>query len=627
MFSLVFYSTVWSQQQIIDLTTGSTSGVLQPFGANDDTWQVQLPNGTIANGIVCTGLGPWGANPCGRWITSVVDALNAPIPVPGGAYIYQMSFNANQCLVNDATITLNFAGADNNGGSISINGNAYAIPWVGGAGVGGNFNPLTTNVVIPIAPAQIVPGVNVIQVLVNNAAGANSFTGLLLCGNLTINYTSGLVPAISGSNNVCSGQSLLTFTGDDGPGNSTNHYWEITQCDAAGVPTGAYTWNNNWDPGSPGVFTFANPPACNKYYKIKLAVQNDCAGWVPTERIIFFGCTPTVDVGADVNICQGQCVNIGYTGSGKGTSYTWWTTNPNGYNVVIGYTQQLTVCPATTTTYTLTATNTVSGCSVSDAVTVNVNPINLDPDFHIDYQFPSGAPFFNLSVYTYSSLPPGAHFLWKVEALDVTNGMATYPGSVLFSPSVYMGYPNPTASSPLILSGYDFPFSVDPNGLTPYPGRFYMYHPYTGALMRYRITRGVWMEPSDPCNPYEQQSYIVGITPIYASSDDGSHGYVYDIYEDTDAPDYSNLLTSGNTMEETNPVQLKVYPNPSSSIFNIGWGTGTASLEVYDMLGNSILSEESCKSYLLDLSGYAKGIYLVNVISEGKMYTQKIILE
>ena len=77
---------------------------------------------------------------------------------------------------------------------------------------------------------------------------------------------------------------------------------------------------------------------------------------------------PTTNAGADAVICEGECQTIGISPT-AGLGYSWspptdldnsFISNPLG-------------CPASTTTYILTVTDTATGCENTDSVTITVN--------------------------------------------------------------------------------------------------------------------------------------------------------------------------------------------------------------------------------------------------------------
>jgi len=80
--------------------------------------------------------------------------------------------------------------------------------------------------------------------------------------------------------------------------------------------------------------------------------------------------TPTLDLGADLEICAGSSIPLSYTSNGVFTSYNW--SPPNGLSC--------TTCPApvasplVTTVYYFTA-STADGCTNLDSLTVTVKPL------------------------------------------------------------------------------------------------------------------------------------------------------------------------------------------------------------------------------------------------------------
>ena len=84
---------------------------------------------------------------------------------------------------------------------------------------------------------------------------------------------------------------------------------------------------------------------------------------------------------------------------------------------------------------------------------------------------------------------------------------------------------------------------------------------------------------------------------------------------------------------EAYPEGIDVFPNPSRGQFNIDATSleqKPCTLIVYDILGKMVLSQniESSDDHLikLDLTSRHAGIYMVNVFSTDKAFTQKIIL-
>jgi len=77
---------------------------------------------------------------------------------------------------------------------------------------------------------------------------------------------------------------------------------------------------------------------------------------------------------------------------------------------------------------------------------------------------------------------------------------------------------------------------------------------------------------------------------------------------------------------------LSIYPNPSSSIFNITWKTGQRfSISIFDITGKSLFQKDNrvsnSKSLQLDLSNFNKGLYIAKIRIDNKQTVKKLILK
>lgn len=74
-----------------------------------------------------------------------------------------------------------------------------------------------------------------------------------------------------------------------------------------------------------------------------------------------------------------------------------------------------------------------------------------------------------------------------------------------------------------------------------------------------------------------------------------------------------------------------IYPNPSSGIFTVNLKSKPSNTKicVYDILGNCILGKVSIKNSTpeINLSNNAKGIYFIEITSEGEREVRKIVLQ
>ena len=85
--------------------------------------------------------------------------------------------------------------------------------------------------------------------------------------------------------------------------------------------------------------------------------------------------------------------------------------------------------------------------------------------------------------------------------------------------------------------------------------------------------------------------------------------------------------------EITQEATVTVYPNPSNGIFKIEMEDVTGQMadgdiEVYNSLGKLVFSSElHTTTYTLDLRSKSKGIYFIKVITDDRVYSQKVIIE
>jgi hypothetical protein len=364
---MLFYSVLFANTRVVDLTTGydNASSSFIPFNGStpDDQWTVKIPGGSTFINAYAASYSSWATTPNARWISPGVSSSGTALAIWNGVYTYKLTFTASTCSVQSATLLLNNFGGDNAVTSIQVNSHNYPLS----AGFT-SFSATSLSV-----GADIIPGTNTITVTVRNDLDINNYmtvSGLLIDGNLTIDYWDPtLIPTITGNNTFCSGP--IALSGSDGPGMALNHYWEILESDQYGnVISGGYSWYG-WTAGSPTTFNHPNPSSipCNKYYRIKLALSNACFAWVETTMVIRINCNPTADAGSDIYLCSPGCVTIGGGGrTQNNVSFSW---SPSG-STVSGHPQQTIVCPTVTTTYTVTATNTITGCTSTDIVTVNI---------------------------------------------------------------------------------------------------------------------------------------------------------------------------------------------------------------------------------------------------------------
>ncbi len=159
----------------------------------------------------------------------------------------------------------------------------------------------------------------------------------------TVNITqpNGMTVSGSGVNILCNGQSNGTAS--------------ATATGGSGLYT--YAWNN-------GQTTQTATGLTAGTYTVVISDINGCT---KTQTVTINQPGAIVVTATGGTICDGECINITANGSG-GTgniTYTWNPGNLSGGTV--------NVCPNSTTTYTVTATD-ANGCTQTQVATVTVNP-------------------------------------------------------------------------------------------------------------------------------------------------------------------------------------------------------------------------------------------------------------
>lgn len=148
---------------------------------------------------------------------------------------------------------------------------------------------------------------------------------------------------------------------------------QVTFEDASITSSGnisSYSWNfgdGNTATGSPVTHTFQNGGT----YDVELTIATE--GCTETQTIpITVDPIPVVDLGADIDICSGETVQLNNPNTLGSGSYAWspaaGLSNPTAPSPTFN--------GSATTTYTLTYTSN-NGCSASDDVLVIVNPLPI----------------------------------------------------------------------------------------------------------------------------------------------------------------------------------------------------------------------------------------------------------
>ena len=158
---------------------------------------------------------------------------------------------------------------------------------------------------------------------------------------------------------------------------------------------------------------------------------------------------------------------------------------------------------------------------------------------------------------------------------------------------------------------YDISISKD-NSLT-YPSIYIVGNSTGHDNTSFMITKNSYQDECTNCNDdYNREGFISRL--------DDSPSISYNLKNQT--IDELNMVNSIG--EETS---VSIFPNPSSSIFNIEL-QANASITVYNMQGSKVIEKNiSTTKIQLDLSNFEKGIYVVHVQNELYNTIRKITLQ
>ena len=90
---------------------------------------------------------------------------------------------------------------------------------------------------------------------------------------------------------------------------------------------------------------------------------------------------------------------------------------------------------------------------------------------------------------------------------------------------------------------------------------------------------------------------------------------------------YNYLATlSNNNFSINNDNNIKIFPNPSSTIFKIVSDTKIDKITLFDTLGKEILTQTQNNNEI-NIEKLSKGIYLIEIFSENEKIYKKLIKE
>lgn len=213
----------------------------------------------------------------------------------------------------------------------------------------------------------------------------------------------------------------------------TSHFWSIEESDAnwaRNPSTEVYDWFIAQQAGPIDLSAFYASKGrqfkCNTYYRIKLAVANDCTPWNESVHLVFARCPP-VTAGPDLCVSctkNGAMATLGVGNPhGPGTTFQWFPSTglTNASSPTPLHIEGSVTYPFT---YTVTAVDSV-GCTKSDQVTLYCRP----PEVDIEVTQECCSATLSAVVQGYTSL------VWSTGAVNVPSITVTQPGTYTLTAS------------------------------------------------------------------------------------------------------------------------------------------------------------------------------------------------
>lgn len=71
---------------------------------------------------------------------------------------------------------------------------------------------------------------------------------------------------------------------------------------------------------------------------------------------------------------------------------------------------------------------------------------------------------------------------------------------------------------------------------------------------------------------------------------------------------------------------FKIYPNPGKGLINLSFDIIPDKIEIFNAFGVKLMdSKINQEEVVVDIQDFPNGIYIINLISRGEIYTQKLI--
>jgi hypothetical protein len=354
-----------------------------------------------------------------------------------------------------------------------------------------------------------------------------------------------------------------------------------------------------------------------------------------TETITFSGCSksdsitvtvnalPAASTGGNSAICNGVSTKIGATVV-SGNTYLW-TSNPSGFTSTAA---NPTVSPTISATYYLTENIIATGCSKSDSVIINVNPL------------PTISVGRNSAICNGSSISIGS----ATKSGDIYNWTSKPPGftSTISDPSdspsvTTTYYLTETIAATGCSNSDSVTITVNPKPIIPIISGAKSIT--SGATVKYSTSslKGLNYKWSVSGGSIKGSSTNDSVLINWTSAGSGSVNVVVsNSFGCSDSTQLNTTIYTGIENEETGNLNLKIYPDPFREVANLKYNLVTPThikITIYSMEGKEIAKltdqkqEAGIHQYQFqpDVYNARQGMYFVRIIADDKIIVKQII--
>ncbi|MBK0403310.1 T9SS type A sorting domain-containing protein [Adhaeribacter sp. BT258] len=539
--------------------------------------------------------------------TPVTAVVSGPI-APGASVTYSFTATANlstpgsYSLVASTNLTADAVAANNAFTKVVVSSTAAAVPTITAGGA-----------------TTFCAGGSVTLTAASTTTGA-TYTwfkdGVAITGATSATYsatTSGAYTAVATANNCPSAASAATtVTVNAAPAIPTiTAGGPVAFCaggsvtlTAASTTTGAtFQWFNNGTAITGATSATYSANASGSYTVTATAGGCSATSVATVVTANPIATAPAITAGGATTVCAGGSVVLTAASSTTGATYSWFKDG-------VAITGATGATYSATTAGNYTAVATANGCpsAASAATAVTVNPAPAVPTLTA-----GGATTFcdgGSVTLTAASATTGATFTWFKDGVAITGATsATYSASTsgnYTATATAGGCSSTSTATAVTVTALPATPTVTRAGFT---------------LTSSSATGNQW---------YKDSNLITGATAAtYTATANGNYTVI--VTANGCASAVSNpvsILNTGINEAETR-LELSVYPNPSAGLFNLAFPENQVyELVVTDLAGKVIRKQVATGgANQLNLQGTAKGVYLLQLLSEGKTATRKLVIQ